>query len=245
MAAGRLPRNGGRASTVSGTADRSHNGREPLSASAYDAILGEIIGVIRKPGDALTVEPLALSLGMSRTPVREALQRLEAAGFVESVPGKGFVVAELSLKEVKDMLGVLVALDAESVGLAAKTPAVHARLLAAAKDLDRAERAGDLDAWRNADARFHAALLDGTSNAFLKQLVTNIRRRLHRITINSPTRPERILDCTREHGEIARAVASGDSERARTVMREHHARMHEAVISLLEKFIIPFAGERF
>ncbi len=216
-----------------------------LADAAYARLLDRITTLALKPGDPLAEAPLAATLGMSRTPVREALRRLGAAGLARAVPGRGLVVADLSVLEVEEMLGVLAALDTEAAALAAASPDLRATVIAAASDLEQAAAVRDLDAWREADRRFHAAILDGAGNAFLADLVTGIRRKLHRITISSATRPERILDCAREHGEVARAVASGDPERARAAMREHQARMRASVLALLERFVIPLRGERF
>src|SRR5881409_1893852 len=91
-----------------------------LTEKAYQAISTAIANLQFKPGEALTQDRLAKWLSISRTPVREALRRLEQEGIIQTVPGRGLVVTELTIKDVEDMLDVLRALDSHGAFLAAQ-----------------------------------------------------------------------------------------------------------------------------
>ena len=82
-------------------------------------------------------------------------------------------------------------------------------------------------------------------NTLLADQIRDVRRRLHRITINSGTRPERLLACTREHLAVAEAVARGDAQAAGDAMRGHIDQMAESALALIRGYIIPIRGERF
>src|SRR3954447_8927469 len=91
-----------------------------LTEKAYQAISGAIASLELKPGEALTQDRLAKWLSISRTLVREALRRLEQEGIIQTIPGRGVVVTELTIKDVEDMLDVLRALDSHAAFLAAQ-----------------------------------------------------------------------------------------------------------------------------
>src|SRR5215217_7928573 len=108
-----------------------------LTEKAYQAISGAIARLDLKPGEALTQDRLARWLSISRTPVREALRRLEQDGIIQTAPGRGLVVTELTLKDAEDMLDLLGLLDAHAAYLAAqrRSPEQAACLSKVAQDL--------------------------------------------------------------------------------------------------------------
>src|SRR5262245_56488697 len=91
-----------------------------LTERAYQAISSAIANLEFKPGEALKQDHLARWLSISRTPVREALRRLEQDGIIQTVPGRGLVVTELTIKDVEDMLEMLQLMDAHAAYLAAQ-----------------------------------------------------------------------------------------------------------------------------
>src|SRR5512144_3397189 len=111
-----------------------------LTEKAYQAISSAIANLQFKPGEALTQDRLAKWLSISRTPVREALRRLEQDGIIQTAPGRGLVVTELTIKDTEDLLEMLALLDTQAAYLAAqrRSPAQGARLVAIARDLQAA-----------------------------------------------------------------------------------------------------------
>jgi DNA-binding GntR family transcriptional regulator len=218
-----------------------------LTERAYQAISSAIANLEFKPGEALKQDHLARWLSISRTPVREALRRLEQDGIIQTVPGRGLVVTELTVKDVEDMLEMLRLMDAHAAELAAqrRTQEQADRLAAVAHELLlRAER-HDVEGWSIADKPYHEIILAASGNALLRQMIQDVRRRLHRITINSGTRPDRLLACTCEHLEVADAIVRGDSEAAAALMRKHIDKMSESAMALIRTYIVPVRGERF
>lgn len=218
-----------------------------LTDKAYFAISRAIANLELKPGESLTQDRLAKWLAISRTPVREALRRLEQEGIIRNVPGRGLIVAELTIKEVEDMLELLRLMDSHAAELAAlrRTSEQAQQLVEVSTALLAAAERHDVEEWSSVDRVWHDIVLTASGNRLLSQSIRDVRRRLHRVTINSGTRPERLLDCTHEHVAVARAIAAGDSQAARDLMREHIDKMSESALALIRSYIIPVRGERF
>ncbi len=102
-----------------------------------------------------------------------------------------------------------------------------------------------MEGWSIADKPYHEIMLEASGNKLLRQSIQDVRRRLHRISINSVTRPERLLECTHEHAAVADAVVAGDAMRAQTLMRRHLEAMSSSVMALVRNYIVPIHGSRF
>jgi DNA-binding GntR family transcriptional regulator len=218
-----------------------------LTEKAYQAISGAIANLEFKPGEALTQDRLARWLSISRTPVREALRRLEQEGSIQMVPGRGLIVTELTIKDVEDMLEMLQLMDAHAAYLAAqrRTPDQANALAEVARALLAAAEQHDVEAWSAADKPYHEIILAASGNQMLHHSILDVRRRLHRITINSTIRPERLMACTHEHIAVAEAIVNGDAEAAGELMREHIAAMSASSLTVIHSYIVPVRGERF
>lgn len=227
--------------------DADGQGFTSLTDKAYDAIAGAIADLKFKPGEPLTQDGLAKWLQISRTPVREALRLLEQDGIIQTVPGRGLMVAEFTVKDVKDMLEMLRLLDGQAAYLAAqrRTPEQADQLVEIAHALLEAAQRRDTDGWSTADKPYHAIILDAAGNNLLRQAIQTLRRRLHRITIGSATRPDRLLACTYEHIAIAVAIQQGDADAATHCMEQHIDAMSESTLELIHTYIMPIRGERF
>src|SRR5689334_20173637 len=132
-----------------------------LTEKAYQAISSAIARLELKPGEALTQDRLAKWLSISRTPVREALRRLEQDGIIQTAPGRGLIVTELTLKDAEDLLEMLAVLDTHAAFLAAqrRTQEQAERLVAIARDLLVAAERNDIEAWETIDHPYHETLL--------------------------------------------------------------------------------------
>jgi DNA-binding GntR family transcriptional regulator len=218
-----------------------------LTEKAYQAISSAIANLQFKPGEALRQDHLARWLSISRTPVREALRRLEQDGIIQTIAGRGLVVTELTIKDVEDMLEMLRLLDGHAAYLAAqRRSAEQAEQLAEiARALLAAAERHDVEGWSIADKPYHEIVLAASGNLLLRQTIQDVRRRLHRITINSGTRPERLLACTHEHMQVADAIVRGDAAAAAALMSEHIDAMSASAMVLIRTYIVPVRGERF
>lgn len=218
-----------------------------LTEKAYRAISLAISNLEFKPGEILTQDRLARWLAISRTPVREALRRLEQEGIIQNTPGRGLVVTELTIRDVEDMLEMLRLMDSHAAELAAarRTEEQAERLAQISRELLLAAERHDVEAWSISDKPYHEILLAASGNLLLRQMIQDVRRRLHRITINSGTRPDRLLACTHEHIAVADAIVRGDAGEAGRLMRQHIDKMSDSALSLIRSYIIPVRGERF
>jgi DNA-binding GntR family transcriptional regulator len=218
-----------------------------LTEKAYQAISSAIARLELKPGEALTQDRLARWLSISRTPVREALRRLEQDGIIQTAPGRGLVVTELTIKDTEDLLEMLSLLDTHAAYLAAqrRTDEQAERLVAIGQALMVAAERNDPEAWEEIDHPYHETLLDASCNTFLRRSIEDVRRRLQRLTYHLAVQPEHLLLGTQEHVALAQAIHDGRAEAAADIMRQHLDTMHTMAMRLIRTHIVPVRGERF
>ncbi len=173
-----------------------------LVDEAYEQVRRRILDNQWPPGHRALEQEVALALGMSRTPVREALLRLQSEGLVELIPRHGMRVLPVSPTDMREIYQVLTALECMAAELLAQrkpTAEELEPLVAATRAMDKALKAENLDAWAAADERFHAQLVELAGNRQLQATVLNYWDRAHRARlftlrlrpapVNSATRP--------------------------------------------------------
>lgn len=195
---------------------------EAASATLRAAILGGEL----PPGARLGEVELAEQLGVSRTPVREALRRLAADGLVEVLPHRGARVVQWSAEDLEEIYELRALL--ESHGAARAATRVHPEelpgLAALCADMERCARRGparDLDRLATLNAEFHQRILVASGSARLAGLMSSVVQVplvLRTFDRYSPEALERSLG---HHRELVAALAAGDAEWARSVMRSH------------------------
>ncbi|MEP7181618.1 MAG: GntR family transcriptional regulator [Betaproteobacteria bacterium] len=175
------------------------------------------------PGQRLQEAPLSLQLGVSRTPVRETLARLESEGLI-AADGRSFVVPVLSdtdVDEIYELRGLLEPAALAQVAQAVADPTALARIAAALRDAEAADRGDDADAFIEANARFHAAWHDLVANRRLLRAIALSAghvRYLRVLTLNNgPARKAALAGMK----NILATLRKRDGERAASVMREH------------------------
>jgi DNA-binding GntR family transcriptional regulator len=218
-----------------------------LTEKAYQAISSAIARLELKPGETLTQDRLARWLSISRTPVREALRRLEQDGIIQTAPGRGLIVAEMTTKDAEDLLEMLALLETQAAALAAqrRTYEQAERLVAIARDLMGAAERYDVETWDRIDGPYHETLLDASGNLFLRRAIEDMRRRLQRITYHLARQPEHFQSGTRDHIALAQAIYDGDPDAAAAVQRQHLDTMRVIALQLIRTHIVPVRGERF
>jgi len=193
----------------------------PLRERVYEALLELITTRSLKPGQHLVESELAQHLGVSRQPVREALQRLNTDGWVDLRPAQGAFVHEPTEEEADQLLSVRTLLEAEAARLAALA-ADEAGVAELAELCERGESAvarDDVDAVVEANAAFHAAVMRLAGNVVLTELAGQVDRRVR--WYYTPVARQRGAQSWIEHRELIAAIADGDGERATDVMRAH------------------------
>lgn len=175
---------------------------------------------------------LANRLGVSRTPIREAIRKLELEGLVIMIPRRGAEVARITEKSLKDVLEVRRALDALSVELACDriTSEDTKRLWEACQEFERAARGKDAAVIAKADVALHDIIVEATGNLRLQQLVNNLAEQMYRYRFVYIKEESRHDNLVAEHREIYESIAARDKERAAKAAKIHIDNQEKAVI---------------
>lgn len=213
--------------------------RSPLTEEAYRLLKAEILENKMMPGFQALESELAVRLGMSRTPVREAMIRLQEEGLVEVIPRRGLRVLPLSPSDMREIYEVLTCVESEAAAMiAAKGPTESQLepLHAATLDMEKALADNDLDAWAEADQRYHVTLLNLCENKRLVQIALTHFDQAHRVrmfTLHLRTIP---VESTRDHRQQVQALKSGDPVRMRNMYRAHRERAATELLDILKKY---------
>ncbi|WP_406724358.1 GntR family transcriptional regulator [Streptomyces sp. GD-15H] len=193
----------------------------PLRDRVYEALLELITTRALQPGQHLVESELAGHLGVSRQPVREALQRLNTEGWVDLRPAQGAFVHEPTEREADQLLTVRTLLEAEAARLAAlnaDSAGIEALEEILAQGLE-AVASDDVDAAVVLNARFHAKIMDLAGNAVLAELAAQVGRRVR--WYHTPVARQRGGKSWAEHRDLIAAIVNRDEQLAERLMREH------------------------
>lgn len=177
-----------------------------------------------EPGERLDQDAIGDELGVSRTPIREAIAALESEGLLESKPHRGVFVRVVSRKDIREVFAVRALLEAELARQAALSvpDSVLNRLGCMLNRAQRAYDAGDHVSQFEADRRFHETLRQFTENSLLKEILDQVNNRVNVVRRFAQMRPgPHIEEFAHEHSAILQALKSHDPERAAFLMRRH------------------------
>lgn len=186
---------------------------------------------------------LANLLDMSRTPVREALLTLESQGLLELRPRKGVRILPLSpddMGEIYDVLTELEGLSAEQAAAAGYDEKDLAFLARAIDDMDKAIAASDLDAWAEADDRFHAELVKLGRNSRIEVVVGMMSDQVRRARMTTLFMRPLPTKSNEDHRKVYDAIRSGEARKARETHREHRQHAKSIIVELLQKHRLKF-----
>jgi DNA-binding GntR family transcriptional regulator len=212
-----------------------------LTDKAYTWIKNEIMENRMSPGFQAFESDLADILDMSRTPVREALMRLQNEGLIKVLPRRGMRVLPLRLSDMREIYEVLNAIECEAVSIIAKRKPTRddlAPLTKAVLDMEKALAADNLDSWATANTRFHQSLLRLCKNKRLMNIGLTYmvqEQRSTRVTLLLRDKP---VQSTQEHRDHVNVMLEGDPVKARNVYRQHRERAIEELSELLQRFKI-------
>lgn len=211
--------------------------RQSYSDQAYTLLRRKILDNEISAGLQATEQEIAEALGMSRTPVREALVRLANEGLVEVRPRHGMRVLPVSGEDMREIYEILTGLEtvaAESVARRGLTDAQSGSLEQAVADMDIALENGDLRAWAEADERFHMLLVDFCGNRRLRTLVGTYWDQAHRVRMITLRLRPKPTKSSADHAELLDALRRGDGEAASRIHREHREGSGKMLIEILE-----------
>jgi DNA-binding GntR family transcriptional regulator len=198
--------------------------REKLSNLAYQAIKEMVANHRFQPGARLNVEKLSKELGVSRTPVWEAVGRLEQEGLLRNIPNRGVFMVELTPQDALNLYQVRQALEGLAARLAAQRMNDRA-LTAMARNLDRQKgvvEAFDLLSYSRLDFEFHAAVYEACGNPYLQETLETIKNKMRPLTTHlQPILPKLYND----HTVLLAALLARDPDRAESAFRAHNQLM--------------------
>jgi DNA-binding GntR family transcriptional regulator len=217
--------------------DQDESDSRLLRQVAYERLQDAIRHADLEPGDPLSETRISKALGISRTPVREALQQLAQEGLVQIIPGRAITVSAPSMSEILDAIHVRELLEPEVVRLAAAGLPEQAKdmLLRFTEEMEQAARRGDRSGWSKADIKWHEILSNHCPNRLLGQLDLQARSRMHNIGAEDHVADQYLIDGTLEHKQVLDAILVGDGEAAERLMREHIRQMRENMFRRLIK----------
>lgn len=210
-----------------------------LADVAYHDMRRRILDNVWAPGYQALEQEVALQLGMSRTPVREALVRLANESLVELIPRRGMRVLPLSPADMRDIYQVLTALECAAAEiLAARKPTEPELkpLVDATRAMEQALAQDDLDGWAAADEHFHEHLVTMAGNKLLADAVFSHSDRAHRARMFTLRLRPKPVDSTHEHMALVERLREGDAAGAAAVNRAHRQRASRELLAIFERF---------
>ena len=207
----------------------------PLRDVVFNTLREAILRGELKPGERLMEIQLSNKLGVSRTPIREAIRKLELEGLVLMIPRKGAEVAQITEKSLRDVLEVRRALENLAVQLAClrMSPQTLADLKAAARAFEEILGGEDVTAVAEADVAFHDVIYMATDNQRLISLLNNLREQMYRYRVEYLKKKECHKQLLWEHQEIIRAIEAGEIDVATKITEQHIDNQVEAVSDAL------------
>lgn len=206
--------------------------REVVCESLREAIRKGVL----QPGERLMEIQLAEELGVSRTPVREAIRKLEQEGYVVMMPRRGTYVANMSIRDVNEIFEIRTALESLSNGLAAER--------ITAEELETLQRRlvmiggyikeGNMEKIVETDIEFHDLLYQAARNERLVGIISNLREQLTRFRTQSMSYPGRLEETLEEHRAIVECIAQGDVRAARRAAENHMENSEKTLLKAMD-----------
>ena len=195
----------------------------PLRDVVFNTLREAILKGELKPGERLMELQLAAKLGVSRTPIREAIRMLEQEGLAVTMPRKGAEVAKMTLKDMEDVLEIREALDELAVKIACdKISEKELQKLLEVKDqFENSTKTGDVKMIAEMDVKFHDVIFESTGNPKLVTLLNNLREQMYRYRLEYIKDAEKRQILLVEHESILRAIRSRHVAEAKEAVRAH------------------------
>lgn len=204
----------------------------PLREIVYEELREGILTGAIKPGTRMMEVDLAEEMGVSRTPVREAIRKLEKEGLVTIRPRKGAYASDISVKSMMDILEVRSNLEGLAAYLAAgrMSPERKEALVKVEQDFEQALRSGDMKEMIHNDTLFHHYVVEGSDNSHLTLLVEQLQELVLRFRYIYYKDFKRAEEMAPEHRGICQAILDGDAASARDSAFNHIDRLKEMIL---------------
>ncbi len=209
----------------------------PLRDVVFKTLRRGILTGELKPGERLMEIHLANRLGVSRTPIREAIRKLELEGLVTMVPRRGAEVANITEKNLKDVLEVRQALESLAIELACDriTDENKEGLKEKLDQVEHAVQTEDTGAIASADVAFHDAIVEASGNTRLVQLVSNLGEQMYRYRFEYIKDVSKHSQIMSEHRTMYESIMEKDKEKAAQIVKTHIGNQEEAIMRKIQR----------
>ena len=209
----------------------------PLRDVVFQTLRQAILRGELKPGERLMEVRLAKKLGVSRTPIREAIRKLELEGLVLMIPRRGAEVAEITEKSMRDVLEVRRALEVLAVSLSCDRISGEQieALKEAAEEFDRSLTSDDVTRTAESDVHFHDIIYRSTDNQRLIQLLSNLGEQMYRYRVEYLKHREFHPQISREHKELISYLEAGQKGQAEEKIAVHIDKQAQAVLETIRR----------
>ncbi len=210
-----------------------------LSQRAYEELRTKILNNDLRPGRFFLEKELATLLGVSRTPLKEALVKLENEGLIKVQPRHGMQVIPLSADDMAEIYQIITSLECEAVSTIARRGLSNreiSQLEETGISMAEALEQDDLQSWARADEDFHRLLLDFCGNTRLKQTVLNywdISHRARMFTLNLRDKP---VNSTKDHQQVIEAIKAKNAEKAVSIHRQHRVNGGAVLVNIIKQY---------
>lgn len=208
---------------------------QPLREAVCETLRDAIRKGILEPGERLMEVQIAEELGISRTPVREAIRKLEQEGYVIMMPRRGTYVSDISTNDVKEIFEIRSALESLATGLAARRiePDELEKLQNLLVEIEGYIAKKDIEKIVETDIKFHGLLYQVSRNERLVNIINNLKEQLARFRTLSMSYPGRLQETLEEHSEMVEAIANGDVSAARDAAEHHMERAEKTLLKAM------------
>lgn len=209
----------------------------PLRDVVFHTLREAILKGELRPGERLMELQLASKLGVSRTPIREAIRMLEQEGLAVTIPRKGAEVAKMTEKDMKDVLQVREALDELAANIACEriTKEELDELISAMHEFEASTRTKDLKKIAETDVKFHDVIYHATDNPKLVNMLNNLREQMYRYRVEYLKDEKNYPILLKEHKEIVEGLKTKNKEQIADAMRQHVINQALAVQAIIQE----------
>lgn len=209
---------------------------KPIRDVVYEYLRTAIINGLIKPGERLVEKEYAEKFNISRTPVREALRKLEIEGLVENIPRRGDIVKGIDLNDMMEIFAIRQALEPLIVKTAMEnlTPEAITRLQETVDKMTFHDNLDDTPAVLTSFQAFHDILLDLSNMPRLSSIISQLKDYLGRFRTMSLSSPERRIQAIKEHKEILQAIIANDNQTAEQLLAAHLASARQSLLKKMQ-----------
>ena len=216
-------------------------GNQDLKNSVYEILKEKLINCTYRPGSMLNETQLSAELGVSRTPIREALTRIEHEGFVKIIPKKGIYVTEVSLNDVLHIFGCRLEIEPIALKMASSRLPVEHLLDFRAKFMNQEP---DVKNAFRLDTAMHLFIIEHCGNRFIIDMMRQLFNENTRVIISSKQNEVKIHDARREHVEILDLLLDNKISEAQNAMRAHIECCKKAALDFFYNFQTHYETEQ-